>query len=71
MKLRLSLLALLLAGACATPPEATPTSTAPRRIELPALVDFLVDRFGPEPEWDPCWFGEINRERAALAGARA
>ena len=20
-----------------------------------ALVDFLVDRFGPEPSWDPCW----------------
>jgi DNA-binding transcriptional LysR family regulator len=20
-----------------------------------ALVDFLVARFGPEPEWDPCW----------------
>jgi DNA-binding transcriptional LysR family regulator len=20
-----------------------------------ALVDFLVERFGPEPEWDPCW----------------
>jgi DNA-binding transcriptional LysR family regulator len=19
------------------------------------LVDFLVDRFGPEPSWDPCW----------------
>ena len=20
-----------------------------------ALVDFLVERFGPEPAWDPCW----------------
>ena len=20
-----------------------------------ALVDFLVQRFGPEPDWDPCW----------------
>jgi DNA-binding transcriptional LysR family regulator len=20
-----------------------------------ALMDFLVDRFGPEPSWDPCW----------------
>ena len=20
-----------------------------------ALVDFLVERFGPEPDWDPCW----------------
>jgi DNA-binding transcriptional LysR family regulator len=23
-----------------------------------ALVDFLVDRFGPEPAWDPCWQAE-------------
>ena len=22
-----------------------------------ALVDFLADRFGPEPDWDPCWEG--------------
>ena len=22
-----------------------------------ALVDFLVQRFGPEPAWDPCWMG--------------
>ena len=20
-----------------------------------SLVDFLVARFGPEPDWDPCW----------------
>ena len=20
-----------------------------------ALVDFLVETFGPEPAWDPCW----------------
>jgi DNA-binding transcriptional LysR family regulator len=27
-----------------------------------ALVDFLVERFGPEPEWDPCWMaGEGTR----------
>jgi DNA-binding transcriptional LysR family regulator len=26
-----------------------------------ALVDFLVDRFGPEPAWDPCW---LAQERA-------
>jgi DNA-binding transcriptional LysR family regulator len=26
-----------------------------------ALVDFLVERFGPEPSWDPCW----------LAGSKA
>ena len=23
-----------------------------------ALVDFLVERFGPEPAWDPCWMRE-------------
>lgn len=23
-----------------------------------ALVDFLVERFGPEPDWDPCWMQE-------------
>jgi DNA-binding transcriptional LysR family regulator len=23
-----------------------------------ALVDFLVDRFGPEPSWDPCWIAQ-------------
>lgn len=23
-----------------------------------ALVDFLAARFGPEPEWDPCWEAE-------------
>jgi DNA-binding transcriptional LysR family regulator len=23
-----------------------------------ALVDFLVQRFGPEPAWDPCWIAE-------------
>lgn len=23
-----------------------------------ALVDFLVERFGPEPSWDPCWMTE-------------
>ena len=22
------------------------------------LVDFLVARFGPEPDWDPCWMAE-------------
>ena len=33
-----------------------------------ALVDFLVQRFGPEPEWDPCWLPE--RERAAAAGRK-
>jgi DNA-binding transcriptional LysR family regulator len=26
-----------------------------------ALVDFLVERFGPEPGWDPCW---LAQERA-------
>jgi DNA-binding transcriptional LysR family regulator len=23
-----------------------------------ALVDFLVERFGPEPGWDPCWLAQ-------------
>lgn len=23
-----------------------------------ALVDFLVERFGPEPAWDPCWLAD-------------
>jgi DNA-binding transcriptional LysR family regulator len=23
-----------------------------------ALVDFLVERFGPEPSWDPCWLAQ-------------
>jgi DNA-binding transcriptional LysR family regulator len=23
-----------------------------------ALVDFLVQRFGPEPSWDPCWHAQ-------------
>jgi DNA-binding transcriptional LysR family regulator len=23
-----------------------------------ALVDFLVQRFGPEPVWDPCWMAQ-------------
>jgi DNA-binding transcriptional LysR family regulator len=27
-----------------------------------ALVDFLVERFGPEPSWDPCWMA--GREAA-------
>ena len=26
-----------------------------------ALVDFLVERFGPEPAWDPCWMAESQR----------
>lgn len=25
-----------------------------------ALVDFLADRFGPEPSWDPCWFAPAD-----------
>ena len=23
-----------------------------------ALIDFLVKRFGPEPDWDPCWLAQ-------------
>ena len=30
-----------------------------------ALVDFLVERFGPEPAWDPCWLAEEDAGRAA------
>lgn len=26
-----------------------------------ALVDFLVARFGPEPQWDPCWAAARER----------
>jgi DNA-binding transcriptional LysR family regulator len=26
-----------------------------------ALVDFLAARFGPEPEWDPCWMRREER----------
>jgi DNA-binding transcriptional LysR family regulator len=32
-----------------------------------ALVDFLAHRFGPEPDWDPCW--EIERPAQSLPGA--
>lgn len=34
-----------------------------------ALVDFLVERFGPEPAWDPCWLGEREAVDAAREGA--
>lgn len=27
-----------------------------------ALIDFLVERFGPEPAWDPCWLAGAKRE---------
>ena len=30
-----------------------PSRAATARVR--ALVDFLVERFGPEPDWDPCW----------------
>ena len=33
-----------------------------------ALVDFLVDRFGPEPSWDPCW--EAEKSNAGRSGTR-
>ena len=29
-----------------------------------ALVEFLVKRFGPEPEWDPCWMAQKRQEAA-------
>jgi DNA-binding transcriptional LysR family regulator len=28
-----------------------------------ALVDFLVERFGPEPSWDPCWLASDRPAR--------
>ena len=30
-----------------------PGGPAPARLR--ALIDFLAERFGPEPYWDPCW----------------
>jgi DNA-binding transcriptional LysR family regulator len=30
-----------------------PGGPAPARVR--ALIDFLAERFGPEPYWDPCW----------------
>ena len=35
-----------------------------------ALVDYLAQRFGPEPSWDPCWLPEQEHARAG-AGRRA
>jgi len=29
-----------------------------------ALVDFLAQRFGPEPGWDPCWMAQERSARA-------
>lgn len=31
-----------------------------------ALIDFLVERFGPEPSWDPCWMAGGQDSRAGL-----
>jgi len=28
-----------------------------------ALVDFLVQRFGPDPVWDPCWMADAGRAK--------
>lgn len=36
-----------------------------------ALVEFLVDRFGPEPAWDPCWLAQEREQAAGTAGASA
>ena len=33
-----------------------------------ALVDFLVERFGPEPSWDPCW---LAQEKAGAGRGKA
>ena len=30
-----------------------------------ALVDFLVQRFGPEPSWDPCWLAQERQRTGA------
>ena len=32
-----------------------------------ALVDFLVERFGPEPGWDPCWMHEGGQRHDVAA----
>jgi DNA-binding transcriptional LysR family regulator len=34
-----------------------------------ALVDFLVDRFGPEPVWDPCWLAGERPAADPAAGS--
>ena len=36
-----------------------------------ALVEFLVKRFGPEPEWDPCWMAETVKASAGRRAARS
>jgi DNA-binding transcriptional LysR family regulator len=33
-----------------------------------ALVDFLVDRFGPEPSWDPCWMAQAGAKAPTAPG---
>ena len=35
-----------------------------------ALVDFLADRFGPQPDWDPCWGAEGRQGRERLDARR-
>ena len=35
-----------------------------------ALVDFLVDRFGPEPAWDPCWMAASSGDAGPEARKR-
>jgi DNA-binding transcriptional LysR family regulator len=32
-----------------------------------ALVDFLVERFGPEPGWDPCWRAQAGATNKLIA----
>jgi DNA-binding transcriptional LysR family regulator len=37
-----------------------------------ALVDFLVERFGPEPAWDPCWMAQTRlKAQAGPADSRS
>jgi DNA-binding transcriptional LysR family regulator len=39
----------------------------PPPLRLRLLIDFLAERFGPEPYWDPCW-RKVPSGTAAIAG---
>jgi hypothetical protein len=39
----------------------------PPPLRLRLLIDFLAERFGPEPYWDPCW-RKVPSGAAAVAG---
>jgi DNA-binding transcriptional LysR family regulator len=36
-----------------------------------AVVDFLATRFGPEPQWDPCWLHNLSPPSSLREGDRA